>query len=68
MRPPAVRAAGNLSVHGIRFQGLKLAQAKGVGYVLLDPSPKVSAVIELSQLHNFFDIEISSGDACAAAE
>ena len=49
----------------VLIQGLKLAQEHSVDYVLLDPSPKVQAVIELSQLHNFFQIETSAGDACA---
>ena len=35
----------------------QLAQERSVGYVLLDPSPKVSAIIELSQLQDFFTIE-----------
>lgn len=52
----------------VLIQGLKLAQKKSVGYVLLDPSPKVSAVIELSQLQDFFRIETSSGDGCAPAQ
>jgi anti-sigma B factor antagonist len=41
------------------IRGLKLAQEKGAGYVLVDPSPKVLAVIELSQLQEFFPIERS---------
>ncbi len=49
----------------VLIQGLKLAQEKAIDYVLLDPSPKVSAVIELSQLYDFFDVETSSGEACA---
>ena len=52
----------------VLIQGLKLAQKKSVDYVLLNPSPKVSAVIELSQLDDFFDIETSSGDPCAPAQ
>ncbi len=44
----------------VLIQGLKLAQEKSVEYVLLNPSPKVSAVIELSQLQNFFNIETPS--------
>ncbi len=44
----------------VLIQGLKLAQEKSVDYVLLDPSPKVRAVIELSQLQTFFEIETSS--------
>lgn len=39
------------------IRGLKLAQEAGVDYVLVDPSPKVQAVIELSQLQEFFPIE-----------
>ena len=51
------------------IQGLKLAQEHSVDYTLLDLSPKVNAVIELSQLHNFFQIESSSGgDLCAPGE
>ncbi len=49
----------------VLIQGLKLAQDHSVGYTLLDPSPKVQAVIELSQLHDFFQIETSAGDLCA---
>ncbi len=49
----------------VLIQGLKLAQDHSVGYTLLDPSPKVRAVIELSQLHDFFQIETSTGDLCA---
>ncbi len=52
----------------VLIQGLKLAQDKSIGYVLLDPSPKVSAVIELSQLQDFFRIENGSGEDCAPAE
>lgn len=48
----------------VLIQGLKLAQEHSVDYILLDPSPKVQAVIELSQLHNFFQIETSAGDLC----
>ncbi len=48
----------------VLIQGLKLAQDHSVDYTLLDPSPKVQAVIELSQLHNFFQIETSAGDLC----
>ena len=48
----------------VLIQGLKLAQDHDVDYTLLDPSPKVQAVIELSQLHNFFQIETSAGDLC----
>ncbi len=51
----------------VLIQGLKLAQEKSADYVLLDPSPKVQAVIELSQLHDFFRIETSTGEACAGA-
>jgi len=39
------------------IRGLKLAQEQHAGYVLVDPSPKVLAVIELSQLQEFFSIE-----------
>ncbi len=49
----------------VLIQGLKLAQERSTDYVLLDPSPKVQAVIELSQLQTFFKIETSTGDACA---
>ncbi len=51
----------------VLIQGLKLAQEKSTDYVLLDPSPKVKAVIELSQLQTFFQIETSTGEACAGA-
>ncbi len=50
----------------VLIQGLKLAQDNSLDYTLLDPSPKVQAVIELSQLHNFFQIETSTGDLCAS--
>ncbi len=50
----------------VLIQGLKLAQDHSLDYTLLDPSPKVRAVIELSQLHNFFQIETSAGDLCAS--
>ena len=52
----------------VLIQGLKLAQDKSIPYVLLDPSPKVGAVIKLSQLQDFFQIETSSGELCAPAE
>lgn len=42
----------------VLIQGLKMAQERSVAYVLSDPSPKVRAVIELSQLDNFFTVEI----------
>ena len=45
----------------VLIQGLKLAQDRGADYVLLDPSPKVRSVIELSQLHEFFTVEITPG-------
>jgi anti-anti-sigma factor len=51
----------------VLIQGLKLAQEQSVDYALLDPSPKVQAVIELSQLQDFFKIETSTGDACSDA-
>ncbi len=51
----------------VLIQGLKMAQEQLVDYVLLDPSPKVQAVIELSQLQDFFKIETSTGDACSDA-
>ena len=44
----------------VLIQGLRDAQRKSVGFVLLDPSPKVQAIIELSQLHNFFTIETTA--------
>ena len=52
----------------VLIQGLKLAQEKSVDYVLLNPSPKVQAIIELSQLHNFFTIETADGYGCADME
>ena len=52
----------------VLIQGLKLAQERSIDYSLLNPSPKVQAVIELSQLHNFFQIESSSGAGCAEPE
>lgn len=45
----------------VLIQGLKLAQEKSIGYALLDPSPKVQSIIELSQLDKFFAIETSPG-------
>ncbi len=47
----------------VLIQGLKMAQDKSVDYVLRNPSPKVRAVIELSQLDNFFTIENSEEGA-----
>ena len=47
----------------VLIQGLKMAQEKSVPYVLSNPSPKVRAVIELSQLDNFFTIETSEEGA-----
>ncbi|MEM7356956.1 MAG: STAS domain-containing protein [Acidobacteriota bacterium] len=44
----------------VLIQGLKLAQQKSIDYVLLDPSPKVQAVLDLSQLDDFFTIEKTS--------
>ena len=41
----------------VLIQGLKLAQERSIDYALVDPSPKVQAIIELSQLHEFFTIE-----------
>ena len=69
-----LREVGFLDSSGISvlIQGLKLAQEKSVTFVLLDPSPKVRAVIELSQLQDFFNIEIpgeaaADGSPCGAA-
>ena len=64
-----LRAVEYLDSSGISvlIQGLKLAQEKSVEYALLDPSPKVQAVIELSQLHDFFKIETSTGAGARAA-
>ncbi len=65
----AVKRASELKVdlQGVEFldssgisvliQGLKLAQERPIAYALLDPSPKVQSIIELSQLHEFFTIE-----------
>ncbi len=44
----------------VLIQGLKMAQRRSVDFVLLDPSPKVKSIIELSQLQNFFTIESAS--------
>ncbi len=51
----------------VLIQGLKLAQERSADYVLLDPSPKVRAVIELSQLQTFFAIESSADEPCEAS-
>jgi len=45
------------------IQGYKLSQERKVDFVLVDPSPKVQAIIELSQLHEFFQIETTEGSA-----
>jgi anti-sigma B factor antagonist len=45
----------------VLIQGLKMAQERSVDFALLDPSPKVKAVIELSQLDSFFTVKISAG-------
>jgi anti-sigma B factor antagonist len=45
----------------VLIQGLKLAQERSIDYALLDPSPKVQAIIELSQLHEFFTVETTAG-------
>ena len=44
----------------VLIQGLRMAQRRSVAFVLLDPSPKVKSIIELSQLQNFFTIESAS--------
>ena len=41
----------------VLIQGLKMAQRRSVDFVLVEPSPKVMAIIELSQLQDFFNIE-----------
>lgn len=45
----------------VLIQGLKLAQERSIDFALLDPSPKVKAVIELSQLDSFFTVKNSAG-------
>ena len=45
----------------VLVQGYKLANKKKVDFVLRDPSPQARAVIELSQLHKFFNIVESEG-------
>ncbi len=49
----------------VLIQGLKLAQEKGVDYALVDPSPKVTAIMELSQLDQFFTIETGPEASCS---
>ncbi len=44
----------------VLIQGLKLAQSNSVDFALVDPSPKVKAVLELSQLESFFTIKHSA--------
>ena len=46
----------------VLIQGYKLALKKSIKYLLLDPSPQVNAVIELSQLQDFFTFEFSGGE------
>jgi anti-sigma B factor antagonist len=40
----------------VLVQGYKLAHKQGVEFAIYDPSPQVLAVIELSQLQQFFTI------------
>ncbi len=47
----------------VLVHGYKLARRKGVEYEILDPSKQVMAVIQLSQLHNFFTIRSSEPPA-----
>ena len=41
------------------IKGLKHANQSEVSFVILDPSPRVVAVMELAQLHTLFSIERS---------
>ena len=47
----------------VLIQGYKLARKKTIDFVLVNPSPRVMAVIELSQLGEFFTFESSAGEA-----
>ena len=43
----------------VLIQGLKIARRASVGYALVNPAPQVMSVIELSQLRDFFPIEVA---------
>ncbi len=45
----------------VLIQGYKLARNQSITYRLRDPSPQVMAVIELSQLEDFFEFERTDG-------
>lgn len=47
----------------VLIQGLKLARKRAVEYFLIDPSRQLLAVIELSQLQQFFPIAYSGREA-----
>jgi anti-sigma B factor antagonist len=45
----------------VLIQALRWANQQKTPFKLVDPSPQVKGVIELSQLHTVFDIETSVG-------
>ena len=47
----------------ILIKGLKHASKNGTAYRLVDPSPRVMAVLELAQLPQLFDIERTEPEA-----
>ena len=50
----------------ILIQGFKLARKQSATYMLLDPSPQLMAVIELSQLRQFFVFKFSEAKSAEA--
>ena len=58
-----LKEVGYMDSSGIAVlvQGLKLARRLKADYSILDPSPQVMAVIELSQLADFFAVKRSGG-------
>ncbi len=57
-----LKGVGYIDSSGIAvlITGFRLAQKAKVQFRLLDPSPQVKAVIELSQLQTFFPIETTT--------
>jgi len=58
-----LKEVGYMDSSGIAVlvQGVKLSRREKARYAILDPSPQVMAVIQLSQLADFFAIERSGG-------
>ena len=50
----------------VLIQGFKLALKQSATYLLLDPSPQLMAVIELSQLRQFFVFKFSEAKTAEA--